>query len=223
MLLGVALRCNFVLSFFECKGSKKILTYQIFRVEFYYRGYYLTFIYTKTTMATIKDRIYEYINHKGMTIYGFEMALGKTKSYLRNSQNVSSEMLAVICRTFPDINPEWILLGVGDMTRIPIVEAEPEGDSEQACDITKVRLSEFITKLGITQEQFEVSCGLSRGIINHIKYGINSVSLRKICTRYPQLNAYWLIGMGEQKMMKEEAGYIDVMRRLDELEKKINA
>jgi SOS-response transcriptional repressor LexA len=65
----------------------------------------------------------------------------------------------------------------------------------------KERLIEFLAHLGMGQNKFEEKVGLSRGLINKIGEGINSTTMNKIVTAYPELNKNWLL-TGEGKMLK---------------------
>ncbi len=58
----------------------------------------------------------------------------------------------------------------------------------------KDRLMQFVKKeYGEGQTAFEDRCGLSRGQINKMSNGVNSVTLSKITEVCPQLNLRWLL------------------------------
>jgi len=66
----------------------------------------------------------------------------------------------------------------------------------------KKRLIQFLNHLGIGQDKFAKSVGLSRGYVNNIKDNMTLRSVNKIVQVYPELNENWLL-TGEGKMLKE--------------------
>lgn len=172
-------------------------------------------------MANVKERIYQFIEYKGISVYSFEVSIGKTKSYLRNSKSMSSDTLSKICEVYPDLNPDWVLTGNGNIVR-EIVVPVPSSDASYVDDgICKRRLIEFINHLGMTAEMFEESCNMASGTIRNMKIGLSSVNLRKVCVRYKQLNVYWLIGVGGEDMLKSESSLDGISKKLDDIASKI--
>ena len=70
----------------------------------------------------------------------------------------------------------------------------------------KARLVKFFSEnLGMTQNSFEDSCGITHGTISSIKVKGPSVDvLAKISSRYPQLDMNWLVS-GAGEMLKTAA------------------
>ncbi len=66
---------------------------------------------------TIKERIQEYIDSKNINTNAFEKAIGASKSYWRNTKNISAEMLGEISRVYSDLSIDWILTGNGNMIK----------------------------------------------------------------------------------------------------------
>ena len=64
----------------------------------------------------------------------------------------------------------------------------------------KERLLAFYKHLGLSQNGFEDSCGLSRGTISNLNNGMRSDKLAQIAEKYPELNLRWLL-LGEGEMM----------------------
>ena len=65
----------------------------------------------------VKDRIQKYIDYKGINQTEFERSIGASKSYWRNTKNISVEVFAEIIRVYSDASPEWLLLGLGSMLK----------------------------------------------------------------------------------------------------------
>lgn len=71
-------------------------------------------------MAVVK-RLKEYLDCKGITIQNFEIEIGYSNgafgSQLRNNKNIGSDKLEKILIVYKDINPEWLLTGIGSMLK----------------------------------------------------------------------------------------------------------
>lgn len=68
----------------------------------------------------------------------------------------------------------------------------------------KDRLKLFISSLNITNQKFEIECGLSNGYIANMRKGVGDDALERISNRYPELNRGWLL-TGEGEMLKAAA------------------
>lgn len=66
---------------------------------------------------TIKDRILEYLELKGISINKAESMLGWSKSALLKSNNLSGERISEFVHKFPDLNLDWLLKGEGEMLK----------------------------------------------------------------------------------------------------------
>lgn len=65
----------------------------------------------------IKDRIVEYLKHKGISITKAEQDLGWSKSSLLKSNNVSGDKISEFVLFFQDLSSEWLLTGKGEMLK----------------------------------------------------------------------------------------------------------
>jgi repressor LexA len=65
------------------------------------------------------DRLKLYIDEKGISIAAFERSIGMSNASfgksLKNNGAIGSDKLENILRVYPDINPEWLLTGNGEM------------------------------------------------------------------------------------------------------------
>ena len=66
---------------------------------------------------SVKDRISEYIEYKSINANRFEVSIGASKSYWKNTKNISAEVLSNIVRVYSDINADWLLTGTGEMLK----------------------------------------------------------------------------------------------------------
>lgn len=69
-------------------------------------------------MSTIKDRISQIIETYNMTPHSFEMRCSLTNGYVRGIRlEIGSLKLEQILKNFPDISPDWLIMGEGEMLR----------------------------------------------------------------------------------------------------------
>lgn len=65
----------------------------------------------------VKEKVNQYIDYKGINVNAFESSIGASKSYWRNTKNISAEILAEIVRVYSDLSAEWLLRGEGNMLK----------------------------------------------------------------------------------------------------------
>lgn len=70
----------------------------------------------------IIDNIFYYIEYKGVSAYEFSKKIAVSNGYLvkirQNRGNVGGYILEKIVSCYPDLNPEWLLTGVGEMLKM---------------------------------------------------------------------------------------------------------
>lgn len=67
---------------------------------------------------TVKERIIEFIQQRGITVNKFERTTGLSVGYLRQLRKEPSlEKIKMIITAFPELNEEWLTTGEGDMLR----------------------------------------------------------------------------------------------------------
>ena len=68
--------------------------------------------------VTIKERISQYAQEKGMSVRAFERQAKLSNGFVKNiSKGIGAEKLRSIVEAFPDLNPDWLLHGTGDMLK----------------------------------------------------------------------------------------------------------
>ncbi|WP_418892740.1 hypothetical protein [Limibacterium fermenti] len=77
------------------------------------------------------ERIKEYIDYKGINIKKFEENVGFSNgsfgSQLKNKRTIGVDKLENILSVYPEISPEWLLTGKGEMLKSkPQPEINPE-------------------------------------------------------------------------------------------------
>jgi peptidase S24-like protein len=91
-----------------------ILLAKHFRCKYTYSYSYLTLY-----VMSIKERIQQYANIKGISIYQLEKDAGMSKSSWNRTKNISSEACSNLVSIYTDISPEWLLTGLGEMLKKP--------------------------------------------------------------------------------------------------------
>lgn len=67
---------------------------------------------------TIKDRVSEYCKKKNIAISRFESLSGLSNGYFNQvKKRPSLDKIESMVRAFPDLNPDWILTGEGEMMK----------------------------------------------------------------------------------------------------------
>lgn len=69
---------------------------------------------------SIKNRTKEFIEHKGLTVSGFEEMCNLSNGYVSSMRKgYGREKLNNVLNAFPDLNRDWLLYGEGDMIKVP--------------------------------------------------------------------------------------------------------
>lgn len=68
------------------------------------------------------ERLRQYIDFKGLNIYAFERSVGLSNNTIRKKldsgrNNMGTDTLQAILKTYPDLSADWLLLGTGEMLR----------------------------------------------------------------------------------------------------------
>lgn len=65
----------------------------------------------------IRERVLIYLDFKKVSKYRFYKETGLSNGFLDKAGAVNSDNCEKICYCYPDLNPEWLLLGKGEMIR----------------------------------------------------------------------------------------------------------
>ena len=86
---------------------------------------------------TIKDRVYAFIDYKGITVKRFEEVSGLSNGYVSSMRKgFGGEKLNNVLRSFPDLNREWLLYGEGEMLNRNIIQQNQNGDNIHGNNVT---------------------------------------------------------------------------------------
>lgn len=78
---------------------------------------------------TVKERLVRFATYKCNDIASFEREAGLKINALRSSSDPTMRVIQPVMERFPDLNPDWLILGVGTMLR-------PLSDAPQAVTTT---------------------------------------------------------------------------------------
>jgi len=147
--------------------------------------------------STQKERILQFIDYKGISKNKFYIKTGISNGILDKNSGLSMETVEKFYKNFPEINPEWLLTGRGEMLRE--VESK-EKVKEEKSGTVKSRLKEFIRYKRLNVLAFEKSINASNGYVNSITKGVGTNYIKKIEEVYNDLNINWLL-YGEGDMI----------------------
>lgn len=64
---------------------------------------------------TIKEKIQQYIDFKGISVYRLEAEAGLSKGYWGKTKSISADIATKISRVYSDISTDWLLRDEGEM------------------------------------------------------------------------------------------------------------
>jgi len=98
---------------------------------------------------TVKQRLTNYIKSRGISSREFCRIIGVSETYVNSIRtSIQPEKLIKITHAFPDLNPEWLLTGDGEMLKetpmLPPIERDKLIDA--ASDVFKDKLIDMFKK-----------------------------------------------------------------------------
>ena len=162
-------------------------------------------------MKTINERILEIVSYTGLSNRAFCRICEISSATLKaNRETPSGSTIVSILKKYPEISPDWLLLGQGEMLRsndstekTPNVEVEeticelPQKRNTDNMDVVE-RLELYIRSKGMGNYQFEKKVGLSQGYIKRVRNCLHPEKIKRIANVFPDLNIEWMIiGRGE--------------------------
>lgn len=145
-------------------------------------------------MDTVKNRLRQYIELKGISVRLFESTCGFSYGYVGNMrQSIQPDKVKKIAHYFPDLNTGWLLTGEGRMLNGPYE-----------------RMNMILKQEGITQKEFAKGSGgiafIYPGIYKNAQKNPGDPDVLKqwvsaLIKRFPQYSEEWII-TGEGSMLK---------------------
>ena len=89
----------------------------------------------------VKERLKSYIKLKGISNRMFCRTIGVSETYVNSMRSsIQPDKLEIITKKYPDLNPEWLLTGNGEMLRDAMPPIEKQDLVELGADIFKDKL-----------------------------------------------------------------------------------
>ena len=173
----------------------------------------------------IKDRLREYLESIGLSVYQLEVECGFSRGYFNSMRfNIPAKKIDVVLEHLPDLNKTWLLTGEGNMTNgVPFQKGETYinketekkiGQQERQDIMDRVR-EVILTKISPTIERYEKQFHLFPGTFNNaMKRGDDRVVMGWLNAVYREADfAYsydWLM-TGEGAKFRIKQPYIPVI------------
>ncbi len=161
------------------------------------------FITSKVDKApenNLTDRLNKFRLFVGKKKEDFEKEIGLFRGFLNRPTNTcTGPTLLKIKQTFPQININWLIYGVGEM----LDDKDATTDYSEFTNY-KDRIRTFCDHLGISTTYFANKCGLSRHLLSKFPEVPSETDMSLIAKAYPVLNMNWL-KFGHGEMLVNEA------------------
>ena len=113
----------------------------------------------------ILERIKQYIDYKGISISAFEKSIGMGNASfgksLKKGGAIGTDKLENILSIYPEISPNWLLTGTGEMLRSVDITFEPE-DQKTLVDLVSSQKNERQFLKDKLEEKDKIISDLSR-------------------------------------------------------------
>lgn len=86
----------------------------------------------------LKEKLQQYIDSKDINTSEFERSIGVSKSYWRNTKNISADVLLEIVKKYPELNIEWLITGKGSMLKSAASSPEISNIQEEGTPLLPV-------------------------------------------------------------------------------------
>ncbi len=185
-------------------------------------------------MNTLK-RIKQYIDYKGITNQNFEKQVGFSNgafaSQLKNNRTIGVDKLENILIAFPELNPEWLLTGNGEMIKTKSKENVPInlgdkigdklGDKPNVKKRYAIELAEKPTNTGIEANNLgnagiplipiDAMAGFGTGAVQVMHYDTS----KYIVPEFSELNVDFMIRVkGSSMVPKYNSGDLVACKKL---------
>jgi len=117
--------------------------------------------------TSIRERIAEFLILKGISRYRFYKDTGLSNGFLDKPGSINSDNCEKICYCYPDINPEWLLTGKGEMLKSgELIELE-KSDKQASIEVLVKKIVELTSENTLLKKENETLRSLT-GTVNKI-------------------------------------------------------
>lgn len=177
----------------------------------------------KQHFSPIKQRILYFADTLNISKREFYKKISVSRGTLESSTGITEDIMAKFIATYPEVSPEWLVLGNGPMIKSSeysinqedtMLVAEdplsyPSRDQQRVMfkigalsnSVIKHNIKLYLSYSGITKSKFCQETGVPLEILDQ-EGGVDEENIAKILSRYEDINPEWLI-MGKGKMIRE--------------------
>lgn len=173
-------------------------------------------------MKAIGLRLKKYLSKNGISIMELsemsDIPYNSLTRALNEERGMSSETLNKILDSFPTLNAEWLISGIGDLEK-PSKKNESQ-DQINKHDTSSIgnRLKKVLEIKGVSYSDFSTKAEIHYNSVTRMMNSdraMNSKTLSKIFSIFPDLNPRYLI-TGEGEMFKNETNVDNVVFEAEE-------
>lgn len=176
----------------------------------------------------MKERLIIFLEHLKLGQNKFEKKCNIANGTIsRMHDALNGTTIIKILKTYPELSPEWLLLGKGEMLKSEInsnsieeyqtPERYKKGPYKNTCATENLsvqeRLDIFIKSKGLGRYQFEMKVGLPQSYVANVRQAPHPEKVKLISDAFPDLSIEWLI-TGKGEMIKQD---ISIYRQLVEV------
>lgn len=152
------------------------------------------------TYESVKDRILQYILYKGITKKEFEQNSGLSNGYLNSLRDKPSETkLQSIYKAYPDINPVWLLSGVGNMLADISASSVDTSSNSSSVDLNRNERFKYLVAMlkkgGYIRNQKDLGIMMGYNIMSPRFLKSSTAKLSSLKTLWKGLRSYSLLLM----------------------------
>lgn len=148
------------------------------------------------------NRILQLIDFYSINKSVFYKKTGLSNGFLDKVTDIGVTKLDLILKSYPDINPEWLINGTGEMFRVEHQELPTKNIEMKDFSLIKQNVLTYLKSKNISKYEFYKITGISNGVLSQSN-GVSEENLLKILSCFPDINAEWLItGNGQESNPK---------------------
>ena len=131
--------------------------------------FYYFFMLNMSNPVSIRERIIEYLLYKGVSRYRFYKDTGLSNGFLDKIGSITSDNCEKICYCYPDINPEWLLIGKGEMLKSGELLELEKSDKQASIEVLVQKIVELSSENSLLKKENEtlkIISGQSKMVIH---------------------------------------------------------
>lgn len=163
--------------------------------------------------SKITDRIIQILDLKGITKYKFSKDLNVSNGFLDKSREITTDKYANILEYLPDVNPDWLLTGEGEMLKTKKEEMTNNLNVSKnvSQNVGKQNVQNPLTKIGVPLIPIDAMAGFGTGAVQVMDYDTQTY----IVPEFTELNVDFMIRVkGSSMYPKYNSGDLVACKKL---------